>query len=87
VGLQVPLVEAFVRRYATQKVILECAKEEPWRPALTVSGVVTDLSYVCARYGAEPKDFETVARLISLSRVGSFLEHPLFYKLALADYA
>jgi hypothetical protein len=80
-------VEAFVRRYATQKVVLDLAKDEPWRPALTATGTVTDLSYVCARYGAEPRDFEAAARLISLSRVGSFLEHPLFYKLALADYA
>jgi hypothetical protein len=87
--LEVPIVRAFVRRYHTGGPVRDLAAEEPWKIRASRHPAPESIAWDCIyrRYHTSEEEIEEVERMIRESDVGVFLEHPLFDRLAAADYA
>lgn len=83
---EVPLIRAFVRRYAKEGAV---ALPTDLKFLVKGSGASLDdpLTFCAQHYHIDPAWFIEVEVMIRMSRPFTFLEHPLFHALALADYA
>jgi len=85
VGLQVPVMRAFVKRYLQRPRERVVNWGDRFAPRLTHNFNVT-LESSAHRYGLTVEDLLVVEGLIAVSDPGTFLCHPAFMAMALKDY-
>lgn len=88
--VQVPILQAFVQRYAgSSPALISQEEHEPWK--VSSSGVYRDhklvnVHQVAQRYGLSDVDIGEMEEQLLNSEVLTFLEHQGYWKLAEVDY-
>jgi hypothetical protein len=94
--LQVPLIRAFVKRYAKGPMVRDLAAAEPWKATSAVREGLVALEELPelenpygeleARYGLLPNEVDEMEEQLLSSKPGMYLQHPGYAKLAAVDY-